>query len=370
MLIYIFWLTVATLAITGLIYYLNKKFNELKNPVDENSMKLMLQVISELRREINEGHGKNRAEMEGKLNQMTLMLTKAQTDNTQNLQKQFAQSAVIIQEVTKSLTHLQETNKQVVSFAEQMKSLENILKNPKQRGILGEVFLEKILSNIFPPNQFQMQYKMKNGEIVDAVIFQNNLIIPIDAKFSLEKYNMMMQETDKIRRDEIEKAFKADVKKRIDETAKYVRPAEGTTEMAFMFIPAEGVYYNLMIYSVGTLDINSQNLVEYAGSKKVTIVSPSTLTAYLQTMLQAIQREERVEKIQYVLDNLVHLHRHMNAYDEYMQKLGKQIGNTVSSYNLASREFKKIDKDVYKLTDGKTGGGIEPLLIEESPIDN
>ncbi len=362
-------LILAALTIGGLIFFINKKFEELKTPQDENASKLMLQVVNDMRRELNDGHGKNRQEMEAKLNQMTMLLKQQQTDSTQTLQKQFAQSATIIQEVTKNLTNLQETNKQVVNFAEQMKSLENILKNPKQRGILGEYFLEKLLSNILAPTQFQMQYKMGNGEIVDAAIFHNGMIIPIDAKFSLEKYNMMMEETDKGRRDEIEKSFKADVKKRIDETAKYVRPSEGTTDFAFMFIPAEGVYYNLMVYNVGTLDVNTQDLMEYACSKKVTIVSPTSFIAYLQTVLQGMRRQAAEDSIQQVLKNIELLGRHVGAYDEYMQKLGKQLGTTVNTYNSASREFKKIDKDVYKLTDGKVGGGVEALLLEEKPLE-
>lgn len=365
------WLLPIALVLFGLavlIYFLQKKFEELKKPQDDESMKLMMQVISELRRDIESGNGKNRQELEAKLNQIQTSLTKHQTDSSQTMQKQFAQSAVIIQEVTKNLTNLQETNKQVVNFAEQMKSLENILKNPKQRGILGEYFLEKLLGNILPPKQFQMQYKMKNGEIVDAVIFQNDMIIPIDAKFSLEKYNLLMEETDKARREELEKAFKSDVKKRIDETAKYVRPSEGTTDFAFMFIPAEGVYYNLMIYNVGTLDVNSQDLMEYACSKHVTIVSPTSLYAYLQTVLQGMRRAAAENSIQEVLKNIETLGKHVNAYDDYMQKLGKQIGTTVTTYNSASREFKKIDKDVYKLTDGKVGGQVEMLAIEDRPI--
>lgn len=365
---WVFPLVLAILGFGGLLYFFNKKLEELKNPQDDKGMQMMLQVISELRRDVESGHGKNRAEMETKLNQITLLLKQHQSDSSVTLQKQFAQSATIIQEVTKNLTNLQETNKQVVDFAQQMKSLENILKNPKQRGILGEYFLEKLLGNILPPKQFEMQYKMKNGEIVDAVIFQNKMIIPIDAKFSLEKYNMLMEETDKGRREELEKAFKTDVKKRIDETAKYVRPSEGTTDFAFMFIPAEGVYYNLMIYNVGTLDVNSQDLMEYACSKHVTIVSPTSLYAYLQTVLQGMRREAAEESIQEVLKNIDTLGRHMGAYDEYMQKLGKQIGTTVTTYNSASREFKKIDKDVYKLTDGKRGGQIEINLLEENPV--
>lgn len=358
-------LILAVLVVGGLIFFINKKFEELKAPQDDNAQKLMLQVMNDLRKEVAEGHGKNRVELEAKLNQMTLLLKQQQTDSTQTLQKQFAQSSAIIQEVTKSLTHLQETNKQVVGFAEQMKSLENILKNPKQRGILGEYFLETLLSNVLAPGQYAMQYKMENGEIVDAAIFFNQMVIPVDAKFSLEKYNQMTDEMDAAKRDELEKAFKGDVKKRIDETSKYIRSTEGTTDFAFMFIPAEGVYYSLMVAQVGTLNVNVENLLEYAFKKRVIVVSPTSFFAYLQTVIQGMKAMRMEESVKDVLKNIEALGKHVGAYDEYMQKLGKQLGTTVNTYNTASREFKKIDKDVYKLTDGKVGGQIEALLLEE-----
>lgn len=358
-------LVLAAGVIGGLVFFINKKFEELKNPQDDNAQKLMLQVMNDLRKEVSDGHGKNRVEMEAKLNQMTMLLKQQQTDSTQTLQKQFAQSSAIIQEVTKSLTHLQETNKQVVGFAEQMKSLENILKNPKQRGILGEYFLETLLGNVLAPGQYAMQYKMANGEIVDAAVFYNQMVIPVDAKFSLEKYNQMMEETDALRRDELEKAFKNDVKKRIDETSKYIRSSEDTTDFAFMFIPAEGVYYSLMVAQVGTLNVNVENLLEYAFKKHVIVVSPTSFFAYLQTVIQGMKAMKMEESVKDVLKNIEALGKHVGAYDEYMQKLGKQLGTTVNTYNTASREFKKIDKDVYKLTDGKVGGQIEALLLEE-----
>ncbi len=362
-----FPLVVAILGFGGLIYFFNKKLEDLKAPSDDSSMKLMLQLVTDLRRDVENGHGKNRAELDAKLNQMTLLLKQQHTSTTDTVQAQLKQSAAIIEDVTKKLSSLESTNKQVVGFAEQMKSLENILKNPKQRGILGEYFLETLLSNVLTAGQYQMQYKMENGEIVDAAIFYNKLLIPVDAKFSLEKYNMMMEELDKDRREEHEKNFKSDVKKRIDETSKYIRSSEGTTDFAFMFIPAEGVYYSLMASSVG---VNAENLLEYAFKKRVIIVSPSSFFAYLQTVIQGMKALKMEESVKEVLKNIEALGKHVNVYDEYMQKLGKQIGTTVNTYNLASREFKKIDKDVYKLTDGKSGGQIEMQLIEENPLVN
>ena len=152
---------------------------------------------------------------------------------SESLQKQFATSAKIVKDVaeqakhvTTRLTELQETNKQIVGFAEQLKTLENTLRNPKQRGILGEFFLENLLSNVLPPSSFEMQYGFKGGEVVDAAIFVNGKIIPIDAKFSLENYNRIMEEQDDDKRDKLQKEFKSDLKKRIDETGKYVRPGE------------------------------------------------------------------------------------------------------------------------------------------------
>lgn len=358
---YFFIFVVALACFSVSILFLSKKISSLQKPNEDKGLDLMLKMISELRRDVETSGGKSREELEKKLVQITKMMQEQQVDTKRDLQKQFQQSAAIIQDVTKNLTKLQETNQQVKGFAEQMTSLENILKNPKQRGILGEYALESLLSNTLPGN-YQMQYKMGNGEIVDAVIFFNGMVIPIDAKFSLEKYNLMMEEKDKDKREEIDKAFKMDVKKRIDETSKYIRPSEGTTEFAFMFIPAEGVYYNLTVYSVG--GINTQNLIEYAFSKRVVMVSPSSFFAYLQTVIQGMKALEMGENVQKTMRGIEVLGKHVNAYDEYFKRLGKHLETTVNTYNHASKEFKKIDKDIYKLTDASIGGEIEPLQLE------
>jgi len=266
------------------------------------------------------------------------------------LQKQSKSSTDQIKEVTSKLERLDATNKQIVSFASQLQSLENILKNPKHRGILGEYFLESILQNVLGPDQYEMQYRFKNNEAVDAAIFVKEQIIPIDAKFSLEKYNRIQEEGDAVRREQLEKEFKQDVKTRIDETAKYIRPNEGTMDFALMFIPAEGVYYNLLIASIGAVDVSSQNLIEYANSKKVIIVSPTTFIAYLQTILQALKALKVEENIKEVLAGLDKLNKHYLNFDNYLQKLGTQMGTTVNTYNQAYKQFSLISKDMNKLT--------------------
>ena len=357
------------IAIAG-IGYLAMQMQKNTQPKSSEQDKLFLDMMENLRREMHDNstrtrqeiqdiNTKNRQEIQTNLQKVNEQLTQGMVDNSKTIQAQFKQSAEIIKEVTSKLTQLDETNKQVVSFAEQMKSLESILTNPKQRGILGEYFLETLLANILPPSQYKMQYAFKNGEIVDAAIFFKDKIIPIDAKFSLENYNKLMQEDDASKREKMEKEFKQDIKNRIDETSKYINPLEDTTDFAFMFIPAEGIYYNLLIYKTGTVEINTHDLIEYAFKKHVIIVSPTSFYAYLETVLHGLKALEMEASVKEVIKKVGELSKHLNSYQTYMQKLGNHLGTTVSMYNNATSEFKKIDKDVVKIS-----GGTEKIEVE------
>lgn len=349
----IFLILVGIMAVTiiVLIYFLSRR-KSAEKPQDNQAILMIQDQLKEMRQ--------------------TLQNFGSQVDNKMSnsakmFQQQFAQSTKIVRDVTERLTKLDETNKQVMSVADQLQGLEDVLKNPKHRGVLGEYFLENVLKNVLPPKNFQMQYEFKNGDIVDAAVFIKEKIIPIDSKFSLENYNRILQEKDGARREELEKQFKADLKDRIDETAKYIRPNENTMDFAFMFIPAEGIYYDLLVNQVGAIKVNTRDLIEYAFKEKhVIIVSPTSFFAYLQTVLQglrALQIEESTKEIRKYVEML---QKHLLSYDEYMKKLGNNIGTTVNAYNRASKEFGKIDKDVVKIT-GKTGE-IEPLQIE-GPIN-
>lgn len=283
---------------------------------------------------------------------------------TKIIEKQIGQSNKVIESVTEKLTKLEDTNKQVVGFAEQLQSLENILKNPKQRGILGEYYLEELLKNVFSPNQYQMQYNFKDGQIVDAAIFLENKIIPIDSKFSLENYNKIIEEKDALRREQLERIFKQDLKNRIDETAKYIRPEEGTLDFAFMFIPAEAIYYDLLVNKVGAVKSNTRDLINYAVREKhVHIVSPTSFYAYLQTILQGLRAMQIEESAKEIRKGVEMLGRHISSYEEYMQKLGNNLGTTVNAYNRSYKELSKIDKDIAKITKGKKT--VEPMQLEK-----
>lgn len=364
-----FVLIIVGLALAGMVGYLILLLRGQQQPKDEGTQRLMLEVIENLRKSVQEGDSKSQKTIQERFDKITEHLTQQQHRSMDTMQKQFGESAKIIGQVTEKLTKLDETNKQVVGFAEQMKSLENILKNPKQRGILGEYFLESMLSGILPQGLYQMQYKFANGEIVDAVIFMNKKLIPIDSKFSLEKFNDMSQENDPDKRERLEKEFRSDVKKTIDQTSKYVRPEEDTMEFAFMYVPAEGVYNNLLGNTVG-VSVNTQNLIEYAFSKRVIIVSPSSFVAYLQTVMQGLNQMKMEEGFKEIQKNVIQLAKHLRSHEEKLQKMGGHLATTVSMYNQSYGEFRKIDKDVYKITDGVMGGELAEALALEKPSED
>jgi DNA recombination protein RmuC len=285
----------------------------------------------------------------------------------QTIQGQFGQSAKIIQDVTERLTKLDETNRQVVNFADQLQGLQDILKNPKQRGVLGEYFLETVLKNVLPPGAFQMQYRFKDGEAVDAVVFAENKVIPVDSKFSLENYNRLVNERNETEKDRLEKLFVNDLKMRITETAKYIRPDEKTMDFAFMFIPHEAIYYDLLVNKIGAVQADTENMIQRAARKyHVIIVSPTTFLAYLQTVLQGMRAQQVEKSTKEILKNIENLSRHLKSYEASFSKLGNHLDTTVNTYNSATKEFLKVDKDVLKIT--KQGGTADLPLLERTSV--
>jgi DNA recombination protein RmuC len=325
--------------------------------------KMFIQQMSELSRTVD-----------GKMNTVTQVLDNKMGDTAKMVQESFrtqaSESFRVIKDITERLTKLDETNKQVVSFADQLQSLQDILKNPKQRGILGEYYLETLLKNVLPTGSFQMQYAFKDSTIVDAVVFVRDKVIPIDSKFSLENYNRLSEERDPVEKEKLEKAFRNDLKNRIDETSKYIKPEEGTMEFAFMFIPHEAIYYDLLISQVGSTKINTRDLIEYAFKEKhVCIVSPTSFLAFLQTVLQGLKALQIEESAKDIRKRVGDLGRHLAEYDQHVKTLGVNLGKTVSSYNKSYSELKKIDKDIFRISDKAVLAGIEPLIIEK-PVED
>ncbi len=288
--------------------------------------------------------------------------------SNKQLASQSAASIKILQQVTEKLTKLEGTNKNVGDIAAELKTLQNVLQNPKQRGVLGEYYLDQILKNTLPPGAYQLQYKLGEGLTVDAAIMLDNKVLPIDSKFSLENYNRLIDAKD-TEKPALERAFKEDLKRRIDETSKYIMPGKGTLDQALMFIPSEAIYYDLLANKVGLGGVSGRDLMQYAAvDKKVTIVGPSTLSAMLQIIVQGLRSLEIHKDTEKIRKNIEQLHKHLLAHNGYMIKLGSSLGTTVGHFNTTYKELGKIDRDIVKIAE--TDASIEPLLINKPQTDD
>lgn len=342
---------VGLIILIGLVIFLIWKVSQKPENTDNKGLELLLQQINELSRTVDH-----------KMSESTKMMN-------ESVRNQFGESAKLIREVTEGLVKLDETNRQVVSFADQLQSLGDMLKNPKQRGVLGEYYLETLLKNVLPPGSFQMQYAFKDGTIVDAVVFVKDKIIPIDSKFSLENYNRLVEEKDVVEKERLEKLFVADLKMRIAETSKYIQPGQNTMDFAFMFIPHEAIYYDLIINKIGALQEDSETLIQRAASKyHVLVVSPTSFLAYLQTVLQGLKGMQIEESVKGIIKNVGDLQKHLISYEGYYKKMGNALGTAVNQYDLAGKEFKKIDKDIIRITKD-SGMDFEPLAIDKPNIE-
>lgn len=341
--ILIILLVIILIVLAYLAFFKKSDIPEFKQ--DDTPFRMMLQQLGELSRTVD-----------AKIGESSKMMQHSMTS-------QLSESQKLIRDITQELTRVSEGQKQVMGFADQLQSLQDILKNPKQRGILGEYYLETLLKNVLPPGSYQMQYAFSGGDIVDAVVFVKDKIIPIDSKFSLENYNKMVETVDPTERDRYEKIFVNDLKNRIAETSKYILPSENTMDFAFMFIPHEAIYYDLLTNKVGALREESENLIQRAASKyRVIIVSPTSFLAYLQTVLQGLKAMQIEETAKDIIKRVDELGKHIKGFEDYHDKLGNSLATTVNHFNASRKELKKIDKDVMRITDN----GIDIQLLEVS----
>lgn len=354
------------IALAAVIIFQSIKINKnLNSKNQDQGINLLKMDVIELNKSLN----RMRENLDLNLNNFNEKVSeKIERNNVQlqnSMTKQISESAKIVEEVSKRLTKLDETNNRVVNVADELKTLQNALQNPKQRGVLGEFYLAQVLENVLPPNAFQIQYKFKNGEIVDAAIFlDQHKILPVDSKFSLENYNRMI-ESEGDERKILAKKVRDDLKMRIDETSKYIRPDENTMDFAFMFIPSESLYYDMLINKVGSQG-SERDLIEYAfRDKRVIVVSPTSFMAYLQTVLQGLKSLKIEEQSKEIQKRVSQLGTHISKYEDLMQRLGKSLGTTVNHFNNAHKELGKIDKDVVKIAGEDSKSGVEPQLLDK-----
>ena len=352
--IFLIGLVVLLVAANAVVIYVLLQRNGGSAASRDGGESLLLQRIEQLSRTVDTKLSEsNRAMQEGSRAQFRESRELIQSIN-QEMNEQ-------LRSVVQKTTEVGESSKQVFQVADQLRELQDILKNPKQRGVLGEYYLETVLQNVLPPGSFKMQYAFPDGEVVDAAVFVKDKVIPVDSKFSLENYNRFASAASGEEKVKFEKAFVTDLKLRISETAKYIRPSAGTTDFAFMFIPHEGIYYDLLSNQVGA---GEDNLIQRAAGKyKVIIVSPTSFLAYLQTVLQGLKAMQIEEQAQDIIKNVEKLSGHLTRYEDYYQKLGNTLATTVSHYNAGYKELHKIDKDVTRITG--VVGSVDVLTIEK-----
>lgn len=346
----VMFLVLVTVNIVALIYFIF--FKKDKRVEDTQGLLLLQQQMQSLTRTLDERMGETTERVDRSVRAQMVSSQQLMRD----IHKEMHERLMV---VTKGVAEVGESSKQVFSIAEQLQNLEKVLKHQKQRGNLGEASLRLALENILPPEAYTTQYYFKDGDAVDAVIHTKDGIIPVDAKFSLDNYRRLVDEKDEVYRVELEKEFRNDLKKRIEETAKYIRPKEHTLPFAFMFIPAEAIYYDLLVNEVGATKTNTRSMIEYAyHDKHVIIVSPTTFAAYLQSVLYGFRAFKIEESAKTIGKHVEMLSRHLKAYEGFIEKVGNSLGTTVNHYNAAQKEFGKIDKDIVKIT----GASMDPAL--------
>ncbi len=271
-----------------------------------------------------------------RLNQMNTTLQDAHKVIGQNL----GSAASVFGNVKEQLGRLEETNRHIVEISKDISSLQELLRAPKFRGQMGETLLENLLSQVLPKDHYVMQYRFKSSDAVDAVIRLGERLVPVDAKFSLENFQKMLETQDEQLKNAYRKKFIQDVKNRVDEVAaKYILPAENTYDFALMYIPAENVYYEVII---------KEDLFAYSMSKKVIPVSPNTFYAYLEVICLGLKGLKIEENAKVILKSLGALSVEVNKFKEDFNVLGRHLSDAWVKYGDSQ---KRLDKFSERLTD-------------------
>jgi DNA recombination protein RmuC len=312
------------------------------------------QQLGQITLQVNTQLGQATSQMNTRLSDVTQQLQKS----TGDLNTRLDNAAKVVSEVSKGLGGLAEATKKVFEVGKDIASLQEILRSPKLRGGLGELFLGDLLAQIFPPAHYSLQHRFKSGEAVDAVIRLGHNLVPIDAKFPLENFRRIVETATEDERKTAKKKFVSDVKKHVDAiSGKYILPDEGTFDFALMYIPAENVYYELIIKDEAV--DTDKALLNYAFTKRVIPVSPNSFYAYLQTILLGLKGMHVEEQAQEILRNLARLSGDFDRFRSDFELLGKHLTNTKTRYDDADKRLAKFGDRLQALSGAESDHHIE-----------
>lgn len=331
-----------------LILLLIRSFKPPAPPNDGNALLLMQQQVDQLRQQLSESMASNTGLMQQQLAQIAAQVNHQLSTVNQQLTSATGQigsrldnAARVVGEVKQNLGELTKATQQVYEVGKNISSLQEILRAPKLRGSLGELFLGELLSQVLPPTHFILQYRFKSNEAVDAVIHLGPALVSVDSKFPLENFKKLIECNVDEEKKGHRRKFIADIKKHVDNiSSKYILPDEGTYDFALMYIPAENVYYETIIKDEAFGDENS--LCSYALSKRVIPVSPNSFYAYLQAIVLGFKGLRIEKSAKEIHQRLQRLGGDFNKFKEDFDVLGKHLSNTRGKYEEATKKLDRL----------------------------
>ena len=356
-------LGIVLLLITGLLVVIFLRVRSTKPQEDTQATVLIQQQIDSLRGEVNSSLRSTSDSLglslkatqdtlyqslkmtSETMNQQLNVVTAQLSNVTQQLQNNTGQvgtrldnAAKVIQDVQNKLGELGQATREIKELGQSVSKLEEMLKAPKLRGGLGELLLEDLLRQVLPLRSFEMQYRFKSGQAVDAVIHLSGGMVPVDSKFPLENFQKMIEaKTDQDKRTAV-RTFRSDVKKHIDAISeKYILPDEGTFDFALMYVPAENIYYETIIKDESVAE--EDGLYSYAMKKRVIPVSPNSFYAHLRVIAMGFKGLQIEKSAKVIFQSLERLSSDLLKFTETFETLGSQLNNAKNNYDKADKQL-------------------------------
>lgn len=332
------------LATLGAVVFLALRSNQPPAPANDKAIEMIQQQMEEIRGSVTKLYSDNQTIMQ----RVNTDLTQTLQTLDKNTNTRLDNAAKAIKEVYGKLGEVHQSTKQVNEVAKDIASLQEILRAPKMRGGMGELFLSDLLKQVLPPARYQLQYHFKSREAVDAVIMLKDGMVPVDSKFPLENFKKIIDAVDDGAKLSAKKQFIRDVKKHIDAIRqKYILPDEGTFDFALMYIPAENVYYEIIIKDENLDD--EKGIFKYAIDNKVIPVSPNSFYGYLQTILLGLRGMRVEEQAQEILQNIARLEGDFTKIVDDFSKMGTHLKNLASSYDTTEKRLGKFEDKLSSL---------------------
>ncbi len=334
---------------------------ELKSQIDELKTK-QLQAQTESLREQQKLLIATQNSLVSQLNALMKTVSDNLSNTQSNIITQLKTSNNVINEIQNKLGSLEAATKNIQEIGKDISSLQEILQSPKLRGNLGEYFLEELLKDIFPANNYELQYTYKDGTKVDAILKLGSGIVPIDSKFPLDSFQRLIKAENEEERKKYKTEFIKSVKNKIDDIAsKYIKPDEGTFDFAMLYIPAENVFYEVIISD--SLTNEEYELFTYAVQKHIIPVSPNSFYAYLMALVYGLKGFRIEQQAKLIIGKLTDVQNSFSRFYENFTVIGKHLNNAVSKYRETAESAEKFNNKLAQITN------IDYELNEGKPID-